>query len=81
MKYKVKYATHYINKPFPSDYFGADVTIESEDKGVFVFIPFTDTRFFEPVKTRKFEVEVSEEEISNFEYRMNYEGWKVTELF
>ncbi len=73
MKYKVKHACHYINKPFPSDYFGENVTIESEDKGVFVFIPFTDTRFFEPIKTRTFQVEVNEEYVKDFKFLLQLE--------
>ena len=73
MKYKVKHACHYINKPFPSDYFGENVTIESEDKGVFVFIPFTDTRFFEPIKTRTFQVKVNEEYVKDFKFLLQLE--------
>lgn len=52
------------------------------EKGVYVFIPFTDTNFFEPVKTRKFEVEVSEDQMQNFDAYVIQQGnrWTVTEI-
>lgn len=49
--------------------------------GVFVFIPFTDTRFFEPVKTRKFEVEMDEDDVRFFDHFIaNDNRWTVTEI-
>lgn len=82
MKYKPKFKAtpepHYSGYTSKVD---PEFTYNDEDgKGVFVFIPFTDQRFFEPVKTRTFQVEVNEDEMPNFEYRVNYEEWKVTEI-
>ena len=82
MKYKPKFKAtpepHYSGYTSKVD---PEFTYNDEyGKGVFVFIPFTDQRFFEPVKTRTFQVEVNEDEMPNFEYRVNYEEWKVTEI-
>jgi len=84
MKYKAKFnATpepHYSGYTSKVD---PEFTYNDEDrKGVFVFIPFTDTRFFEPVKTRKFQVEVSEENMERFNFYVNDgdEHWTVTEI-
>lgn len=57
-------------------------TYESESffNGVIVFIPFNDTCFFEPVKTRKFEIEVSEEHVDSFSYMNRNQSWTVTEI-
>ena len=54
--------------------------VEGLTPGVFVFIPFTDERFFEPVKVRKFEVEVNEEDIDRFMFYNRNEPWTVTEI-
>lgn len=84
MKYKAKFnATpepHYSGYTSKVD---PEFTYNDEDrKGVFVFIPFTDTRFFEPVKTRKFQVEVSEEHMDRFNFYVNDgdKHWTVTEI-
>ena len=81
MKYRAK---------FSAEQYGVTQTVikgdtyESESffNGVIVFIPFTDTNFFEPVKTRKFEIEVSEEHMDRFDSLVNdgFEPWTVTEI-
>ena len=48
--------------------------------GVFVFIPFTDQRFFEPIKTRTFQVEVPEDQVGHFDYINSDQEWTVTEI-
>jgi len=82
MKYKAKFnATpepHYSGYTSKVD---PEFTYNDEDrKGVFVFIPFTDTRFFEPVKTRTFQVEVSEEHTEQFNWLNDDQAWTVTEI-
>mgnify|MGYP003435046191 FL=1 len=78
MKYKAKFngdettMTHAIE--------AGEVFNDDSGKGVLTFIPFTDTRFFEPIKTRTFQVEVSEEDIHRFEYYNCKESWTVTEI-
>lgn len=82
MKYKVKQGCHTSDKVSNSIYLSEGTTIEPQGKGRFIFIPFTDTRFFEPVKTRKFQVEVSEEHMDHFNFYVN-DGdphWTVTEI-
>lgn len=88
MKYKAKFSSPEYGylKPITED-----STFESNEYGGMVaFIPFTDQRFFEPVKVRKFEVEVSEENMNEFSYRLGIRGyhseegndprWTVTEI-
>jgi len=83
MKYRSKFSA--AQKHFHTSYTmkiteGQSFTdVEGLTPGVFVFIPFTDTRFFEPVKTRTFQVEVSENDMGHFEYVMADEPWTVTE--
>jgi arginyl-tRNA--protein-N-Asp/Glu arginylyltransferase len=59
-----------------------DIICDAAGSGVHVFIPFTDTRFFEPVKTRKFEIEVSEEQMSLFNtYVVQHDDrWTIREI-
>ncbi len=79
MKYKAK---------FSAEQYGVTQTVvkgdtyESESffNGVVVFIPFNDTCFFEPVKTRKFEIEVSEEHVEHFNYVNSDQEWTVREI-
>lgn len=83
MKYKAKFTGYTPNGLTPTVKPG-NVYDENEflDKGVYVFIPFTETNFFEPVKTRKFVVEVSEENMEKFNFYVN-DGeiaWTVTEI-
>jgi len=54
--------------------------VEGLIPGVLVFIPLTDERFFEPVKTHKFEVEVSEEDMERFMFYNTSEPWKHKEI-
>ncbi len=51
-------------------------------EGVIAFIPFTDQRFFEPVKTRTFQVEVPENQMGLFEaYVLQHDDrWTVIEI-
>lgn len=86
MKYKAKFAAN--QKHFHTSYTCKIQEGEVfEDKpgltpGVFVFIPFTDTNFFEPVNTRKFEIEVNEDQMHNFHaYVLQHDDrWIVTEI-
>lgn len=48
--------------------------------GITVFIPFSDTRFFEPVKTRKFVVEVDDVDQTHFDWVNSGQNWTVTEI-
>lgn len=55
--------------------------IVNDESGLYLFIPFTDTRFFEPVKTRTFKVEVSEDNVKFFDHFIaNDDRWTVTEI-
>jgi len=80
MKYKAKFSApeYGFQKPITE----GSTFDSNEYGGVFAFIPFTDTRFFEPVKTRKFQVEVSEENMERFNFYVNDgdEHWTVTEI-
>ena len=86
MKYRSKFSA--AQKHFHTSYTmrideGQSFTdVEGLTPGVFVFIPFTDTRFFEPVKTRKFQVEVSEDDMDRFDSLINdgFEPWTVNEI-
>lgn len=71
----------YISKQDLPGYKKGDV-ITNDESGLYLFIPFTDTRFFEPVKTRKFVVEVSEDQMHNFQaYVLQHDDrWTVTEI-
>lgn len=69
----------YISKQDLPGYKKGEV-ITNDESGLYLFIPFTDTRFFEPVKTRKFVIEVSENNVGHFEYIMADEPWTVTEI-
>ena len=81
MKYKAKFTGYtpngLIETVTPDKVYDVDY-----EKGIYVFIPFTDTNFFEPVKTRKFEIEVSEDQMHNFEaYVLQHDDhWTVTEI-
>lgn len=85
MKYKPKFKAtpepHYSGYTSKVD---PEFTYNDEDgKGLFVFIPFTDTRFFEPIKTRTFQVEVSENSVESFEFLLQAghdNRWTVTEI-
>jgi len=77
MKYKAKFSTSQngiISSIEKGEIF------ESNAHGVIAFIPFSNTDFFEPVKTRKFEIEVSEKDMGHFEYVNADEPWIVTEI-
>lgn len=81
MKYKLKFTGYSPNGLIPI--FKEDETVDSESlnvKGLNVFIPFTDTRFFEPVKTRKFVVEVDETDLLSFNWFNDRQSWTVTEI-
>jgi len=79
MKYKAKFSAPEYGylKPITED-----STFESNEYGGMVaFIPFTDERFFEPIKTRKFEIEVDEDQMTNFQIYCERPGyWTVTEI-
>lgn len=80
MKYKAKF-TGYSPNGLIAEIKEGEI-YNSDAKGVYMFIPFTDTRFFEPVKTRKFVIEVSEENMDIFEayVRKQDDRWTVTEI-
>jgi len=60
--------------------------IVNDESGLYLFIPFTDQRFFEPIKTRTFQVEVSEDDVQAFNFLLgqgsykNDDRWTVTEV-
>jgi len=79
MKYKAKFSApeYGFQKPITE----GSTFDSNEYGGVFAFIPFTDERFFEPVKTRKFEIEVDEDQMTNFQIYCERPGyWTVTEI-
>ena len=82
MKYKAKFTSQDIIGLFHTDKVTEGQVVNTDhNTGVIVFIPFSDTSFFEPVKTRKFQVEVSEDQMRNFQIyceRLGY--WTVTEI-
>ncbi len=86
MKYKSKFSAN--QKHFHTSYTmkiaeGESFTdVKGLTPGVFVFIPFSDTRFFEPIKTRTFQVEVSEDQMHCFEaYVLQHDDrWTVTDI-
>ena len=81
MKYKLKFTGYSPNGLVPI--FKEDQIIDSNSlnvKGLNVFIPFTDTRFFEPVKTRKFVIEVDETDQKHFDWLNKDQSWSVTEI-
>ena len=85
MKYKAKFSAD--QKHFHTSYTmrideGQVLTdVEGLTPGVLVFIPFTDQRFFEPVKTRKFQVEMNEDDFKFFDHFIaNDDRWTVTEI-
>lgn len=92
MKYKAKFTGYTSNGVIPTVKEGQlfETQVNPELKGLIVFIPFTDERFFELVETRKFQVEVSEENMNEFSYRLGIRGyhseegndprWTVTEI-
>lgn len=83
MKYKLKFTGYGTNGVVPIFKEGEFVNSESLSvEGLNVFIPFSDTRFFEPVKTRKFVVEVPEENMDRFNFYVNDgdPSWTVTEI-
>ena len=89
MKYKAKFnlASKYYRKDYKmscTDTILKEGEYNSEDfgsdQGVFVFIPFTDQRFFEPIKTRTFQVEVSEDDIEHFNYIKQDFNWTIIEI-
>jgi hypothetical protein len=78
MQYKAKFSsneTSLTNAIEVGEIFNSD-----SGRGVLVFIPLTDTNFFEPIKNRKFEIEVSEKDMGHFDYVMADEPWTVTEI-
>ena len=80
MKYKLKDSYEGIyNRQFEK---GQVIDSNDEYTGIVIEIPFTDTRFFEPVKTRTFQLEVSEEQMHIFEaYVLQHDDrWTVTEI-
>ena len=80
MKYKLKDSYKGIyNRQFSK---GEIIDSNDEFAGIVIEIPFSDTRFFEPVKIHKFEVEVSEEHMDRFTSLVNdgFEPWIVTEI-
>lgn len=82
MKYKVITDCNISNGNGTSLFHDKGEIIETNDHGRFVFIPFSDKRFFEPVKVRKFVVEVPEENMNRFNCYVN-DGdpdWTVTEV-
>jgi len=84
MKYKLKdsYKSIY-NRQFEKDQI-----IDSNDEytGIVIEVPFTDTRFFEPIKTRTFQVEMEEKHVESFDFLLgsgqyNHDDrWTVTEI-
>ena len=80
MKYKLKdsYKGSY-NRQFEK---GEVIDSNDEFTGIVIEAPFTDTRFFEPVKVRKFVVEVSEDDMEIFEAYVckQDDRWTVTEI-
>lgn len=79
MKYKAKFSAleYGHQKPITED-----STFDSNEYGgMMVFIPFTDQRFFEPIKTRMFKIEVEEDQMTNFQIYCERPGyWTVTEI-
>lgn len=87
MKYKAKFTSRDIMGLFSTDKITEGQLVDTnQNTGVFVFIPFTDQRFFEPIKTRTFQVEVSEENLQQFNFLLgkgqygNDDRWTVTEI-
>ncbi len=77
MKYKAK-----ISCKFSGWEIEEGQVFDSTQKGILLYVPFTDTRFFEPVKTRTFQVEVSEDQMHIFNaYIVQPDDlWTVTEI-
>ena len=73
MKYKIVKDCHISNGAGTSLFHNKGETLDCNGKGKFVFIPFTDTRFFEPIKTRTFQVEVNEEYVKDFKFLLQLE--------
>jgi len=78
MKYKAKFTGY---NSFLVPILKEGDTIDSEGQK-YVFIPFNDTNFFEPVKVRKFVIEVPEENMDKFNFYVNDgdPAWTVTEV-
>lgn len=80
MKYKALIKFGSVNK---GDIVDTDKTMVTE---IVIRVPFTDTRFFEPIKTRKFVVEMEEKYVENFDFLLgngtyNHDDrWNVTEI-
>ena len=79
MKYKLKDSYKGIyNRQFEK---GQVIDSNDEYTGIVIEVPFTDQRFFEPIKTRKFQVEVSEDDVKFFNHFIaNDDRWTVTEI-
>jgi len=73
MKYKVLNDCNISKGNGTSLFHDKGEIIETNDHGRFIFIPFTDTRFFEPVKTRKFVIEVDETHVEDFKFLLQLE--------
>lgn len=83
MKYKVKFKGYSPNGLIVNLNEGDIVedTMFPNPKGVYTFIPFTDQRFFEPIKTRTFQVEMNGDDVRFFDHFIaNDDRWKVTEI-
>ena len=75
MKYKALTNFGTVNV---GDIIDTDKTMATE---VVIRVSFTDTRFFEPIKTRKFQVEVNEDAVKFFNHFItNDDRWIVTEI-
>lgn len=78
MKYKLKDSYKGIyNRQFEK---GEIIDSNDEFTGIVIEVPFSDTRFFERVKTRKFVVEVDDSNINHFTYLNRNMNWVVTEI-
>lgn len=78
MQYKSKFSSKETSLTNPVEM--GEIFDSKSGKGVLVFIPLTDTNFFEPIKVRKFKVEVSENDMDSFYYYNSDVPWKVTEV-
>lgn len=74
MKYKALTNFGTVNV---GDIIDTDKTMATE---VVIRVSFTDERFFEPIKTRKFQVEVSDEHMDRFMYYNRNEPWEHKEI-
>ena len=81
MKYKVLTDCNISKGNGTSLFHDKGEIIDTTDYGRFVFIPFTDQRFFEPIKTRTFQVGMNEDDVKFFDHFIaNDDRWTVTEI-